>query len=170
MSSYQDNDYSQTDPYSPPPKRKRKWPWIVGALAVLAIVGSAVSATDSSEDTPMAETATSTAAPTTEVEPPEVTTITDEVHDTPAMSDEEITDMAYLTVLDTSGVEYSSKEAAIFTAHSVCDALDSGLTFRQLGMSLIANDDVPYTPEEIGTVMGSAIAGYCPQYTNQMSN
>ena len=54
------------------PKKKRKWPWIVGALVVLGLIGSCLDTTDTTSDTAADETTTQTQEST-----PDATTATE---------------------------------------------------------------------------------------------
>jgi hypothetical protein len=61
-------------PYPQPPKKKRKWPWIVaGVFALLVIVGLVAPTEDKAADTPKAVVETSTPVITS---PPRTTTTT----------------------------------------------------------------------------------------------
>lgn len=72
-----------------------------------------------------------------------------------------VDDYAYLTTLDHFQVFYSSDEAAISVGHSVCDALDVGLTVTNIAMIAVR---AGYTPSEGGYIVGAAIGAYCDEY------
>jgi hypothetical protein len=64
-------------PYPQPPKKKRKWPWIVaGVFALLVIVGLVAPTEDKAADTPKAVVETSTPVITSPPRPTTATTTT----------------------------------------------------------------------------------------------
>lgn len=68
-----------------------------------------------------------------------------------------------------------SDSAILEITGQVCQILDSGVTVRQLVTELaksLANDGVT-DPEQfraVGTLLGVAVAAYCPQYESQVQS
>lgn len=72
-------------------------------------------------------------------------------------------DVAYISVLDDHGVYYSSEQAAIDTAHAICDAFDAGASFRQvLHAAVLAGMRQTDAASEIGAAIGI----YCSEHAD----
>jgi hypothetical protein len=72
-------------------------------------------------------------------------------------------DIAYISVLDDHGIYYSSEQAAIDTAHAICDAFDAGASFRQvLRTAVLAGMRQMDAANEIGAAIGI----YCAEHAD----
>jgi hypothetical protein len=72
-------------------------------------------------------------------------------------------DVAYISVLDDNGVYYSTEQAAIDTAHAMCNAFDGGASFRQvLQAAMLAGMRQTDAANEIGAAIGI----YCAQHAD----
>lgn len=69
-------------------------------------------------------------------------------------------DDAYIAVLDSKGIFYSSEENAIALAHLACDAIDDGATLLDL---MAASAESTYSLEDAGFIVGAGIGAYCPE-------
>lgn len=70
-------------------------------------------------------------------------------------------DIAYISVLDDHGIYYSSEQAAIDTAHAICDAFDVGASFRQvLHAAVLAGMGQMDAANEIGAAIGIYCGGH----------
>ncbi|WP_242657532.1 DUF732 domain-containing protein [Mycobacterium intracellulare] len=78
----------------------------------------------------------------------------------PASADK--TDRAFLAALQQHGIAFTDDDAAIATAHSVCDGLDQGQTRSSLALSLVKNTSL--SAHEAGYFLGVSVASYCPQH------
>lgn len=72
-----------------------------------------------------------------------------------------VSDTAYLSTLDHFAVPYSTEGAVIDAGHAICDAFDSGLTFRRVGAIAMSSG---FTAEDAGHLIGAAVGSYCDQY------
>ncbi|WP_182349505.1 DUF732 domain-containing protein [Tomitella gaofuii] len=122
----------------------------VGAVVLLAGVGTAVgTGTDTTQEpAPVAQEATQ--APTTQAPTPKKAKSVDDV---------------FLDYLDGQGIYYSTPKAAVEMGHLICGAFDDGATFRQVGITLLSAD-TGYTPEQLGQWIGASVGAYCPQFSD----
>ncbi len=78
-----------------------------------------------------------------------------------APSDKQVNDLAFIAVLNQHKIKYSSREAVITLAHTVCDARKSGNTEVVIALTIAEKG---YTPEDAGYIVGAAESAYCPQF------
>jgi hypothetical protein len=72
-------------------------------------------------------------------------------------------DAAYISVLDDFGVYYSSEQAAIDTAYSICAAFDAGASFRRVLHAALA---AGFTQTDAASEIGAAIGIYCIEHAD----
>lgn len=80
----------------------------------------------------------------------------------------DLVERAYLDVLDSEGVYYSSPEAAITAGHAVCGYLDEiapivGTDRALIEAGLVAVDK-GYSEWHAGTIVGAAVGSWCPEH------
>lgn len=78
----------------------------------------------------------------------------------PIVHADTIDDQAYISVLDDNGVYYSSEQAAIDTAHAICNAFDAGRSFRQVLHAAVTGG---FTQTDAASEIGAAIGIYCAE-------
>lgn len=81
----------------------------------------------------------------------------------PIVHADPLEDGAYISVLDDHGVYYSSEQAAINTAHAICDAFDAGVSFRQV---LHAAIRAGMRQTDAANEIGAAIGIYCGEHAD----
>lgn len=105
-----------SEPHVEQSKKKKKWPWIVGILAVLVIIGALVGGDDDETTTAgdTTTTTTTTAPETTEPSPVEETTVeettTTEIAEDPGIGVGETFEQWYLSQYSTPTWEYICDE------------------------------------------------------------
>lgn len=67
----------------------------------------------------------------------------------------------FLAELDSHGITYTSREAAINTGRRVCAGLDYGLTPEQIAVDIMNNSGL--TAYSSGFVVGASIRAFCPR-------
>ncbi|AKF14400.1 hypothetical protein SEA_PHAYONCE_40 [Mycobacterium phage Phayonce] len=133
------------------PVRLRDWVWapvliMVGILGVGLLTGCSSTV----EGTPTA--ASGPVSAPTEVAPP-------------PMTEEELTDRAFIMTLDEGEIPYVTEEGAIEGGHLVCDLLAEvdGNVFTA-ALAIASADDSPLTTDQSAYLVGAASAAYCPEY------
>ncbi|AEL98204.1 hypothetical protein PBI_BIGNUZ_41 [Mycobacterium phage BigNuz] len=133
------------------PVRLRDWAWaplliVVGILGVGLLTGCSSTV----EGTPTA--ASGPASAPTEVAPP-------------LMSEEEMTDRAFIMTLDEGEIPYVTEAGAIKGGHLVCDLLEEvdGNVFTA-ALAIASADGSPLTTDQSAYLVGAASAAYCPEY------
>ncbi|WKW35056.1 DUF732 domain-containing protein [Mycobacterium phage KanikaMF1] len=133
------------------PVRLRDWAW-APALITLGIlgVGLLTGCTRTAEGTPVvaSEPTTSTAA-------------------APTLSEQEITDRAFIATLDGQGITYTSREDAIAGGHAVCELVaeaDGNLYTTTLAVAA----GTELSLENAAYLVGASTAAYCPEYLDDM--
>lgn len=86
---------------------------------------------------------------------------------TPIVHADTIGDVAYISTLDYFGVEYGDTAIAIETGHTICDALDAGLTPD--GVVRIGQR-AGWTGLDAAHIVGAAIGSYCPKFAYQLGD
>lgn len=76
------------------------------------------------------------------------------------MSQQQISDITYIAVLDENHVRYASRDGAIETAHTICTALQAGNTVTAIGQTIVNTGQYSY--QDAGTIVGAAESAYCP--------
>ncbi|MFE3279678.1 DUF732 domain-containing protein [Nocardia sp. NPDC059239] len=159
--------YSQPMHAPPPAPKKHNNPvlWIIFAVIVIpilfcggcfALIGNSSSSSSSHKSTTSTPARSVTPVYTSVYTPPALTTAKK------ALTDEEVADAAYILALDSERIHYSTKASAIKLAHTVCDALQEGVSAFAAGTAIAANS--PYTMSEAGYITGAAISAYCPEF------
>lgn len=82
----------------------------------------------------------------------------------------DLTDAAYLLTLDNHHISYSSPQAALKTAHGICDQLDSGATMLDVVSSMQKGAPAGYSLTDLGYIFGASVAAYCPKYDSEIPN
>lgn len=128
------------------------------SIASIAILGSACQAEDSSAsetvDSSVEVQAKHTVIPKTVA--PKSTT----VNPSPTLSESD-KDKLFIKYLEINDVPLVSAapEQAVDLAHTICDALSSGVSLRQLAVPMLKE----FTPTQAGQIMGAAVGAYCPE-------
>lgn len=73
-------------------------------------------------------------------------------------------DQIYLIVLHSDGIPLASDNAAITLGHAVCTGFDDGLSMETIGLTIMQSGG--FSAAQAGTIEGSAVSAYCPQYTS----
>lgn len=74
-------------------------------------------------------------------------------------------DDAFLAALTAKGINYESPDAAIHSAHLVCQELDSGEPPQQVANDVMTNSHMD--GYHAGYFVGVSIRAYCPKYGTQ---
>lgn len=74
-------------------------------------------------------------------------------------------DDAFLAALTAKGINYESPDAAIHSAHLVCQELDSGAPPQQVANDVMNNSHLD--GYHAGYFVGVSIRAYCPKYQAQ---
>ena len=112
------------------------------ALAVLVLAGCG--STSSLVDTVAAAQPTEAAPTAPAPEPPTHTTL----------------EQVYLDTLAAENIRLGSDAHAIEVGHGVCDVLESGYTFAQVGNVIVETGN--FTPYQAGYIVGAAAGAFCP--------
>ncbi len=83
----------------------------------------------------------------------------------PASADD--TDDAFIAALQNHGINMPDRDAAIATAHCICDGFGKGDTRAHLVLSIVKATNL--SPHQAGYLIGASVASYCPQYGSQAS-
>lgn len=132
------------------------------AIGVAAIAGGA---DNGAENTPA-----TAARPTEAVDRP---TTTRPATPEPSISDEEIAELAYLSVAQSTPSFANTDDAALLgLGHELCGILDSGFSYSDAAMSVVSEGIAAGQGDQYfsdaGLIMGSAVAAFCPQYQDQI--
>lgn len=71
-------------------------------------------------------------------------------------------DDVYIATIDTFGINYESEEAAIMVGKAVCQGFDNDMTVLKVGKIIVSETGI--STSDAGTIMGAAVAAYCPEY------
>ncbi len=77
-----------------------------------------------------------------------------------------VTDAAFLSALDDADIGYTTPDAAITAAHTVCTAFDQGHTLNQVGAAV--HDASGLSWYQAGWFIGAATYTYCPEHLDQL--
>ncbi len=72
-------------------------------------------------------------------------------------------DDRFLAALQSSGINYTSPEAAITAAHQVCTELGNGRTKDDVAQEVM--DRSGLDPYHAGYFVGASVGAYCPQFS-----
>ncbi|MEV6258098.1 DUF732 domain-containing protein [Nocardia sp. NPDC051911] len=78
------------------------------------------------------------------------------------LTEQQVSDIVYIGVLDLNHVRYASKEAAINFGHTVCTARAEGNSDTEIGLTIVNSGLYSYA--DAGVIVGSAESAYCPDY------
>ncbi len=81
----------------------------------------------------------------------------------PASADD--ADDAFIAALQDHGINVPDRNAAIATAHSICDGFAKGDSRSHLVLSIVKGTNL--SPHQAGYLIGASVASYCPQYGSQ---
>lgn len=122
----------------------------------LVIIGSAVLVVSGCSTSPQEPAAT--AAPVVVVETTQPQPVATQP---PARINKDDLFYDYVSLNAPRVVDMMGKSWTIDFANILCDEIDNGLTMRGLAVMLVEND-LDDVAEEIGQILGAAIATYCP--------
>lgn len=138
------------------------------ALATLAACGPADETTKAAAPT---SSASSTYSVADDVIPTSSATL-------PTMSEEDATEAAFMYVLSEEGINCTPDDC-MAAARTVCQFLDEGNKVDDLFLELAYNKVMeidaerifPFTDNEnVPSIVGASVAGFCPEYTYQIGN
>ena len=142
-------------PAGPRPGAPRKPWWILGAVVVLVLAALVIAAANAAA--PQVSTPTPTPAPAVRAAatiPAGATSSTGGTHAA-----------AYLAVLADAGLlDGVPEDQALTLGHTVCTFLAAGNTIYDAGEVAMASG---FTPTQAGTLVGTAIAAFCPRFAGQ---
>ncbi|AHG23742.1 hypothetical protein I5J47_gp38 [Mycobacterium phage Arib1] len=134
------------------PVRLRDWAW-APALITLGILGVG-----------LLTGCTRTAAEGTPVVASEPTTSTAAA---PTLSEQEITDRAFIATLDGQGITYTSREDAIAGGRAVCELVaEADGNLYTTALAVAAGTELSL--ENAAYLVGASTAAYCPEYLDDM--
>lgn len=85
----------------------------------------------------------------------------------PILTDEEISELAFLLTLDQQGVDLP-RDVAIRAAETTCLFMEQGGDVDQLFLEMALNPSEQVLPEipneDLPSVMGAAVGAYCPEH------
>jgi hypothetical protein len=67
---------------------------------------------------------------------------------------------AYIHMLDTAGVEYSSPTNAMVMGEAVCSTLEKGQSGQQIADAIVHGG---FSSRDVGKIVAAAVIGLCPQ-------
>jgi len=71
-------------------------------------------------------------------------------------------DNAFLSAVNSKGINFASPQAAIIAGHEVCDELDLGRQKSDIASDMMGNSKLD--GYHAGFFVGVSIAAYCPRY------
>lgn len=79
-------------------------------------------------------------------------------------------DATYLRLLRSQNLGYLEDDEAISIGKLVCEGLDAGRRFTEIGSQIARDSDGLFTLREGATFVGAAISAYCPVYQDLLDN
>jgi hypothetical protein len=78
-------------------------------------------------------------------------------------------DAQFFQILDQYKIGYATRDDAIATAGSLCDALNRGVSFGQLETNLFTHGNPEsWTMRDVDQFLFASSSAYCPQYASQV--
>lgn len=128
---------------------------VCGAVVLLLVIGSIFSGGDDDEKTDSASP--STPRPTTTTRAPNGWGPA-----TPTLDPGTMRDAAFIASIMDKGVPINDREGLLNIAVGACAYLDMPDTNVPMVLAQLLRDEPQYTPEQIGSIVGSAVDVYCP--------
>ncbi|WP_342800954.1 DUF732 domain-containing protein, partial [Nocardia sp. No.11] len=148
-----------------PPRKSNAGVWIILAIVGLLIAlcggcGAMLGSNDRADDE-----STTTRATTYAAAPPPVTTARTTAPARPtsnAFTDDEINALAFTMALDSKGIRYSSRDAAVELAQSICDGRRAGNSDTVIAVTIA--DKGGWSLTDSAYIVGAAEGTYCPEF------